>query len=80
MSNEFYSFQCPHCDLFLVVYHSELNCRIFRHGVYKHDMSQVNPHLDKVSCDKLREEDKIYGCGKPFRVNSLNQIEICGYI
>ena len=33
--NDFYSFVCPHCLNDITVYKNDLNCRIFRHGIYK---------------------------------------------
>jgi len=83
MTDQFYIMKCPHCELYIQIYHNELNCRIFRHGVYKHDMNPINPHLDKENCERLFSEDKIYGCGKPFRIVDINgekQIEVCDYI
>lgn len=78
-----YILECPHCQHYILIYHNELNCRIFRHGVYKHNNIQINPHLDKNSCDSLFENDQIYGCGKPFQIigeGDTIQIVICGYI
>jgi hypothetical protein len=72
---------CPHCGDYVVI--EQVNCAIFRHGVFKSDMSQINPHLPKINCDELIEKKLIYGCGKPFRVikenNSWTAIQ-CDYI
>ena len=57
---------CPHCKLMIFIYLKEFNCRIFRHGIYKENMKQIDPHLPKVECDRLKSEDSIIGCGKPF--------------
>ena len=70
--------QCPHCEQFIFV--EELNCRIFRHGVYKETNLQINPHLAKERCDELVALSLIYGCGKPFRVDADNVAVECGYI
>ena len=80
--DDFYLFECPHCNQMITVLKSETNCRIFRHGVYKHNLQQINPHLDKRNCDKLFEEGKIIGCGKPFKIFLENNMyaEECGYI
>ena len=80
--------QCPHCKDYIIVKETELNCKIFRHGTYKNNLEQINPHLPKEDCDKLIEKDLIYGCGKPFRLNintKTNGVinyttEICDYI
>ena len=81
--DEFLDFICPHCDCHLVVHRNEINCSIFRHAVYKHNMQQINPHESKENCDKLIQEDKVFGCGKPFKIiteENKYQIIICDYI
>ena len=57
---------CPHCTDFIMIYKNEINCRIFRHAVYKSG-DNVNPHLNKIECDRLYQNNEIYGCCKPFR-------------
>jgi hypothetical protein len=74
---------CPHCDTNILIMFNEINCAIFRHGTIRETFTQINPHETKEICDKLFHENKIYGCGKPFRlVNTSNQYvaEICEYI
>ena len=68
LEGDFYYFSCPHCADSIVVEKKELNCKIFRHGVYKSSFKQIDPHLQKIYCDKLVEEDKIFGCSKPFEI------------
>ena len=85
MSNEaFYEVACPHCQGAIIIYQNELNCRIFRHGAYTITMEPIHPHLNKEECDRLVLENRIVGCGKPFRVegNSNENIVaiICDYI
>lgn len=84
LDNNCFIFKCPHCYEFIQVYKNETNCCIFRHAVYKHNMEQINPHTSKIICDKLFQENKIYGCGKPFRFiynkNNTYHVEICDYI
>jgi hypothetical protein len=49
----------------------------------KLDYTQIPPHLSKIECDKLIEEDKIYGCGKPFKLVMIEnewKPVICDYI
>ena len=46
---------CPHCNDYIEII--ELNCCIFRHGVYKSNNEQINPHLDKEQCDNLIKND-----------------------
>lgn len=72
--------ECPHCKDSIIIYKKEFNCRIFRHGSYKKDGKQIDPHSPKEICNKLVENNQIYGCGKPFQLNGDNKPEICGYI
>jgi len=75
---------CPHCHDCIII--ESINCGIFRHGIYKNNINeQLNPHSSKELCDRLALEDKIYGCGKPFKVSKTDTInellvEICDYI
>lgn len=82
--NVTYLFKCPHCEEYIEVLSSETNCRIFRHGTFKHNMEQVNPHLPKDQCDSLIQQDLVYGCCKPFRlvISSAEDltVEMCDYI
>ena len=76
--------QCPNCYEFVAVKKSELNCKIFRHGILKSNFKQIDPHLPKEKCDKLIKNDLIFGCGKPFKIleeisNKYSAI-ICDYI
>ena len=48
---------CPHCKEPIVI--EKLNCGIFRHGVSKATGQQIAPHLDKQTCDSLKEQDLI---------------------
>ena len=73
---------CPHCNISIEII--ELNCRIFRCGIIKSTGRQMDPHLAKEYCDSLFEKGEIYGCGKPFKVDtnadgSLHCYD-CGYI
>ena len=68
LEEDFYFFKCPHCLDEIIVHNQELNCRIFRHAIMKDTYIQVDPHLSKISCEKLIEENKVIGCGKPFEI------------
>ncbi len=57
---------CPYCNQSIEVV--ELNCRIFRCGIMKSNFTQIHPHLPKSECDRLFNEQLIYGCGKPFKL------------
>jgi hypothetical protein len=65
---EFYQLQCPHCQGSVIVCPNELNCRIFRHGVYINNGNPIPPHSSKEECDRLFHQGLIMGCGRPFRV------------
>ena len=74
-------FECPHCLGTIQVMKNEVNCRIFRHAVYKNTYQPVNPHLPKTECDQLVAENKVIGCCKPFRINTRElSVEKCDYI
>ena len=60
--------KCPHCNGLIEVYIKDINCTIFRHGIYKTTMKQIDPHASKIICDNLSINKQIYGCGKPFQV------------
>jgi len=75
--------QCPHCKEYIQVFKKEFNCKIFRHGILKSNLKQIDPHLKRSECDKLKNDDLIYGCGKPFQLIELNGsyiAVICDYI
>ena len=75
--------ECPHCKEHIVVNLKELNCKIFRHGIYKNNGKQIDPHASKEICDELIKNDVIYGCGKPFQIIEINdtfEIKKCDYI
>lgn len=74
-----YIIDCPHCNEKILVYAKDLNCKIFRHGIYKHNFQQINPHLDKQSCERLYSSGQVYGCCKPFYFDG-KQLGICDYI
>jgi hypothetical protein len=69
--------KCPHCFNFVEI--EQINCAIFRHGVYKSNNKQIDPHLDKNKCDFLFNNNLIYGCGKPFKIIDNNSV-VCDYI
>jgi hypothetical protein len=72
---------CPHCQNFVII--EKLQCGIFRHGVLIKTGKQIDPHANKELCDYYINNNKIYGCGKPYQVikegNEYKAI-ICEYI
>lgn len=82
MQKEKIILKCPHCFDYFIIYKNELNCRIIRHAIYKSNYEQIDPHLCKIECDRLLQENLIYGCGKPCEIiEKNNQYEciICIY-
>ena len=69
---------CPHCHESIII--EQINCRIFRHGVYKSNGQQIDPHSTKRVCDEIVQKQLIYGCGKPFFINDRLEAIICDYI
>lgn len=72
---------CPHCNDHILI--DQLNCKIFRHGIFKNNGTQINPHASKLECDNYITNDLIYGCGKPFIIiesENIYKVEICDYI
>jgi hypothetical protein len=73
--------KCPHCEEYIEII--EINCAIFRHGIFKNTAQQIDPHTPKQICDQYIKTNAIYGCGKPFKIifreNNL-VAEICDYI
>lgn len=73
--------ECPNCNFLVEIL--SLNCGIFRHGVFKNTHQQLDPHASKDFCDMIVDKDLIYGCGKPFKVELINNkyiATICDYI
>jgi hypothetical protein len=72
---------CPHCKDYILI--EKINCAIFRHGTFKNNGKQIDPHASKKICDLYLKNNLIYGCGKPFRIidnNGTLETEICDYI
>jgi hypothetical protein len=67
--------ECPHCHIGIEI--AEVNCGIFRCGIYKDTYLQIPPHLPEPECIALR--DRIFGCSRPFRILH-GKLEKCDYI
>ena len=81
--DDVFRFVCPHCSIDIEVQKKQLNCKIFRCGVFKNNGKHINPHTNKLECERLLNEQLVYGCTRPFRfVNDQQQnyVEPCGYI
>ena len=76
-----YLFDCPHCNGTIEVKKNEINCCIFRHGIFKSTGQPVNPHMPKAQCERLVINDIVYGCCKPFQFfPNEKMIKPCDYI
>lgn len=79
-----FCFDCPTCNGAIIVAPHELNCRIFRHGVYRTTGEPIPPHTSKEECDRLFFHALIHGCGKPFQVirqeDGTEKAVLCDYI
>ena len=72
---------CPHCECNVEI--EQVNCRIFRHAVFKNTGMQVPPHSPQNECDYWITEDRVYGCAKPFKLYEEGGqwiAKICDYI
>lgn len=65
-NSQSYTFQCPHCNILLQVMKNQINCKIFRHAIYKSNYTQIPPHSTQQTCEELFNSGKVYGCAKPF--------------
>jgi hypothetical protein len=82
---DMYSFECPHCDCLIIVKEAEINCQIFRHGIFKSTGQQIPPHSLEVECKLLLDQNAVYGCCKPFKfirkTNGIpSHVEKCDWI
>jgi hypothetical protein len=71
--------QCPHCLDYVFI--ESINCGIFRHAVFKHNLEPIPPHSSFEEC--IRLQHLTFGCGKPFKIQQNNQgfiITKCDYI
>ena len=68
---------CPNCNQFAII--EQLNCAIFRFGIFNSNYEQIPPHLEREKCLELVRERLIYGCGQPFKIVE-NKAEKCDWI
>lgn len=85
LDHDILRFTCPNlnCGRQFEVLLLEVNCKIFRCGIFKSNFQQINPHESKELCDKYALDNIIFGCGRPFQlVQSISvwSVEICEYI
>lgn len=77
---EIFRFKCIHCDNYIDVLKININCGIFRHAYFKHNLTPIPPHSTKDTIEKLINTNQIIGCGKPFRLNKQGELTKCDYI
>jgi hypothetical protein len=68
---------CPSCEMFVII--EQINCAIFRHGIFKQSATQIPPHSSKIDCDAFIKNELIYGCGKPFIVTVIDGTPVAGH-
>jgi|688.fasta_scaffold242740_2 hypothetical protein len=74
-----YYFACPHCGATIAVV--DIACGIFRCGLLKEGKGEtpVPPHADKATCDRLVQQNKVWGCARPFKFDG-HRATACGYV
>lgn len=68
---------CPKC--FSALELVEINCGIFRCGIFKKTFECIPPHSTKGEILEWLSQDMIYGCGSPFQLVDGKLVE-CDYI
>ena len=75
---------CPHCQTPIYINHQDFRCHIFRHGVYRSNLKQIDPHMKRQNCLDIVNKGIIYGCAGPFKLlkteDNNYRAEICDYI
>ncbi len=69
---------CPTCNREIEIV--KVNCGVFRCGIYKKSYRQLGSHAKEKYVKKLLENDKIIGCGNPFRYSKTNGVKKCGWV
>jgi len=79
-------FACPHCQGTVQVAPQDLNCRIFRHGVFRQipGTPPIPPHASQEECERWVVRGEILGCGGPFQLTEDNppnfKVRVCGFV
>ena len=66
---------CPYCMHSFTLTNSKNN-QTYRCGLYKTDLTMIEPNLTKAECIQLFHQKKIFGCGNPFMIQFENNIPI----
>ena len=81
MDNDMLVFNCVWCGNIITVVLKDLNCKIFRHAIYKNNYEQVNPHMSESECNRLVISDSDMCC-KPFEIIEIDNkyyVKKCEY-
>lgn len=70
---------CPHCATLFEVTPADMNCRIFRHAVFRHSGHFVPPHASRAQCRAWVKHHQVWGCGGPLRYTG-SAFEACDYL
>ena len=76
---EGYYLLCPHCQFNIFILYTDVNCGIFRCGVFKTSGESIPPHISEDQSNSLIAQNMIIGCGKPFQIKD-GQLSTCGWI
>lgn len=74
--NDIYTFACPHCELLVQVQRNEINCRIFRHGVFISNQIPIPPHATQAQCHAFAVSPDVVGCCRPFSFDGKSAIAL----
>ena len=67
---------CPVCFQFVVI--EQINCGIFRCGVFKDTFECIPPHSSKEQIELWKKAGRIWGCGSPMELVN-NELVVCDY-
>ena len=69
ITDDLYIMTCPHCTMVSICLKTELNCKIFRCGIFKASFGQIGQHLTEEHARALKNADLIYGCSCQYMVD-----------
>lgn len=67
---------CPVCFQFVVI--EQINCNIFRCGVFKDTFEYIPPHTSKEQIELWKKAGRIWGCGTAMELVN-NELAVCDY-
>ena len=66
MNNKHIIVMCPHCNDFILI--EELNCCIFRHGVFIKNNKQMDQHASEELCNYYIKKKKYMVVGNHIKL------------